>query len=150
MEVQKLGELYPLKILVAEDNLINQLVIKRMLNFFGFECVMANDGVEVLEFYKSDASFYHIIFMDLQMPRMGGLEACQKLRTTLPASRQPHIVALTANVLSKEKEYCLANGMDAFLPKPLELAELHRVLIERAKDVYQDRSDNLQIVDSSK
>ncbi|MEO5999461.1 MAG: two-component regulator propeller domain-containing protein [Chitinophagaceae bacterium] len=115
---------YPLKILVAEDNLINQKVIYHILNKLGYESTVVDNGLEVLK-VMSDNSF-DIILMDMQMPEMDGLETTQMIR--LRSGEQPVIVALTANTMQGDEEKCLQAGMDDYLRKPLKLEELMTML----------------------
>ncbi|MGV3507767.1 MAG: response regulator, partial [Sphingobacteriaceae bacterium] len=115
---------YPFKILVAEDNLINQKLIIRVLNKLGYEVALANNGVEVLEMLTKEN--YELIFMDVQMPEMDGLEATQLIRKTCEI--QPIIVAMTANAMAEDKEECLNAGMNDYLSKPIQLEGLTEML----------------------
>jgi len=123
------------KILVVEDVRINQTIVKMMLSKLGFECDVADNGLEALEALNS--SEYSIIFMDLQMPEMDGLTATKEIVKRYGQAR-PIIVAMTANVLKADRENCAAVGMDDFIPKPLLITELERTLSTR----YQ-RNDDL-------
>lgn len=116
------------KILVVEDIRINQTIIKMMLSKLGFECKVAANGLEALEALNSDK--YSIIFMDLQMPEMDGLTAAKEIVKRY-GQKRPIIVAMTANVLKKDREDCAAVGMDDFIPKPLLITELERALSTR-------------------
>eukprot|EP00456_Euglypha_rotunda_P047616 TRINITY_DN38054_c0_g1_i1.p1 TRINITY_DN38054_c0_g1~~TRINITY_DN38054_c0_g1_i1.p1 ORF type:complete len:130 (-),score=27.35 TRINITY_DN38054_c0_g1_i1:11-400(-) len=121
-----------MKILVAEDNVVNQKVITRMLLHYGYQCVVANDGIEAIEQLKKER--FDLIFMDIQMPRMGGLDACIHIRSNFPLDQQPQIIALTANVLQKEKEMCLQAGMNDFVSKPLDIKEIGRAVQQECRD----------------
>jgi len=128
-----MGKKFPLRILVVEDNGVNQKVIQRMLLHYGYECQIANDGLEAVDIVKKEISsstlpMFNLVFMDIQMPRMGGIESCTKIRALLQPRQQPRIVALTANVLPKEREMCLKAGMDDFVSKPLEISSLYNAL----------------------
>jgi len=131
-KLEEMGKKFPLKILVVEDNSVNQKVIKRMLLHYGYECQIANDGLEALELVQKELTtsspIFNLVFMDLQMPRMGGIESCSKIRALLQPHQQPRIVALTANVLPKEQEMCLEAGMDDFVSKPVEINCLYNAL----------------------
>ncbi|MFT5294501.1 MAG: signal transduction histidine kinase/CheY-like chemotaxis protein [Colwellia sp.] len=116
------------KILVVEDIRINQTIVKMMLSKLGFSCDVANNGIEALE--ALDNSKYSIIFMDLQMPEMDGLTATKEIVKRYGQDR-PIIVAMTANVLKKDRENCADVGMDDFIPKPLLITELVRALSTR-------------------
>ncbi len=111
---------YPLNILVAEDNSINQKLIKRILNKLGYEIDIANNGLEVVE--MMDKRPYDVIFMDVQMPQMDGLEATATVRQQSYA--QPFIIAMTANAMSEDRDICINAGMDDYLAKPMKMDEL--------------------------
>ncbi|KAM3096942.1 response regulator [Phormidesmis sp. 146-35] len=119
----KLSERYPLKILIAEDHVVNQKMAQLLLQHLGYCADIVNNGLEVLE--ALDRQAYDLVLMDLQMPEMDGLTAtrqiCQK------ASR-PRIIAMTANAMQGDREECLAAGMDDYLSKPIRLDTLTRVL----------------------
>ncbi|WP_052087689.1 PAS domain S-box protein [Paenibacillus wynnii] len=107
-----------LKILVAEDNDINQIVMQKMLEKRGHSVHIVDDGTEVVQALASDT--YDLIFMDVQMPRMNGLEATRVIKTSLPPEQQPIIVAVTANALKGDREHCLEAGMDDYISKPVK------------------------------
>ncbi|MEP2717846.1 response regulator [Pseudophaeobacter sp.] len=108
-----------LKLLIAEDNRTNQLVVTRMLKDAGYDITIAANGIEAVQHYKN--SHPDIVLMDMMMPGMDGVEATQKIREYELEARVPgsHIVALTANALEAHREKCLAAGMDDFLSKPI-------------------------------
>jgi PAS domain S-box-containing protein len=117
------------RVLLVEDNLINQAVARTMLEKLGLEVVTAADGREGVESFTADPDV-KIVFMDVQMPIMDGYEATRRLRDyetehTLP--RTP-VVALTANAMAEDRDACLAAGMDDFLPKPITKEELRSVV----------------------
>ncbi|UQZ33581.1 hybrid sensor histidine kinase/response regulator [Paenibacillus sp. PK3_47] len=107
----------PLSILVAEDNEINQIVLRKILEKRGFDVDVAVDGLQVVQMVGSKA--YDLIFMDIQMPGMSGLEATRIIKQTLPAGKVPVIIAVTANALKGDRELCLEAGMDEYISKPL-------------------------------
>ncbi|MEM7655385.1 MAG: ATP-binding protein [Bacteroidota bacterium] len=115
-------------ILVVEDHSINQLVITNLLKNLNYSADLANDGLEAIQAVKEKA--YDLILMDVQMPKMGGLEATQQIRRYLQEHGlpQPAIIALTASALIQERERCMAVGMDDFLTKPVKLETLSRTL----------------------
>jgi CheY-like chemotaxis protein len=117
---QKMGEIYPLRILIAEDNRVNQMVAKKMLANLSYETVDVVENGRLAVAAAQDNQ-YDLILMDIQMPRLDGLSATQEIRNLLPADRQPYIVALTANALKGDREHFLAGGMDSYLSKPVRL-----------------------------
>jgi CheY-like chemotaxis protein len=113
----------PLRILVAEDNLVNQKVAIRLLERLGYRPNVVSNGLEAVEAVRRQD--YDLVLMDIQMPEMDGLEAA---RCIVSSGRHPHLIALTANVLNDDREECLEAGMDDFLEKPLDLDTLRRAL----------------------
>jgi signal transduction histidine kinase/ligand-binding sensor domain-containing protein/CheY-like chemotaxis protein/HPt (histidine-containing phosphotransfer) domain-containing protein len=120
----------PLRVLLAEDNSINQKVALLMLERMGHRADVAADGFEVLEALRRQR--YDLILMDVQMPGMDGLEATRRIRAELPPERQPRIIAMTANAMREHQEACRAAGMDDFLAKPVLLEDL-RGAFQRAR-----------------
>nr|WP_146010998.1 response regulator [Siphonobacter sp. BAB-5405] len=116
---------YPLRILVAEDNLFNQKVVLRTLNKLGYEITLAGNGREVLDILEK--SSFDVILMDVQMPEMDGLEATRVIRSR--PWLQPIIIAMTANALPGDRDTCLQAGMNDYLSKPLQVNELKTCLI---------------------
>ncbi|MFD2161776.1 response regulator [Paradesertivirga mongoliensis] len=123
------AEKHPLKILIAEDNLINQKLILKVLSKLGYQAKLANNGQEVLDMIKAEA--FDVVLMDVQMPVMDGLEATRFIRENF--EKQPLIVAMTANALVEDREICISAGMDEYVSKPIKLEELTRVLAEISK-----------------
>ncbi|MCB0275815.1 MAG: response regulator, partial [Calditrichaeota bacterium] len=121
---------YPLSILLAEDNMVNQKLAVRMLAKMGYRSDVAANGLEALNAVKS--RHYDLILMDMQMPEMDGLEATQAIRR-LKGSEGPVIVALTANAMSGDRDLCLASGMDDYLSKPVSISALQDTLRKWAK-----------------
>jgi len=120
-----MAERNPLRILLAEDNSVNQKVGLLMLSNLGYRADIADNGFQVLEAVKKVA--YDLIFMDIQMPEMDGVEATHRLRDTLE-TRCPYIIALTANALEGDREKFLAQGFDDYLSKPLSPERLRSAL----------------------
>jgi CheY-like chemotaxis protein len=118
----------PLRILVAEDNVINQKVALLLLRQLGYAADVAADGEETLAALRRQR--YDVILMDVQMPGMDGLEAARRIRDEWPAEERPRIIAVTANALREDRETCLAAGMDDYLSKPVLLEDL-RVALSR-------------------
>jgi PAS domain S-box-containing protein len=115
-----------LRILLAEDNNINQMLALRMLEHLGYKPDLANNGLEALKLIEQRD--YDVVLMDLHMPVIDGKKATEHIRTMIPESRQPYIIALTAYVMSGDRERCLAIGMDEYLSKPVELEQLRSIL----------------------
>jgi PAS domain S-box-containing protein len=118
----------PMSILVAEDSDINRKLAVSMLRKFGYSCEVAHDGAEAVE--KVKAQRFDLVFMDLQMPVMDGLEATRQIVSTLAPHRRPRIVAMTANALPADRQRCLDAGMDDYIAKPI-LPVSVQALIER-------------------
>jgi PAS domain S-box-containing protein len=114
-----------LKILLAEDNRINQMVAMGLLQKLGYAADLATNGAEVLA--KLETRSYELVLMDCQMPEMDGYEATQRIRQ-LPPERQPRVVAMTANALRGENDRCLAAGMDDYISKPVRIDVLREVI----------------------
>jgi len=117
-----LADEVPLKVLLAEDNPVNQKVALGLLDRLGYRADLAANGRQAVA--KAEQQPYDLILMDLQMPEMDGLEASRLIRSRLPAGRQPKIIALTANAMQGDRELCLAAGMDDYVAKPVKLAEI--------------------------
>ncbi len=115
---------HPMQLLVAEDNPMNQKLIMRILHKLGYLPELANDGKEVLDMFAKQK--FDLILMDIQMPQMDGLEATRLLRTRY--GPKPFVIAMTANVLSEDKEACVKAGMNDFIAKPVSLPALLEVL----------------------
>ena len=120
---------FPLKILVAEDNIINQKVAQRVLLSFGYQIDLAATGLEAVAAVERQK--YDLLFMDIQMPGMDGLEATRCICATYPETERPYIVAMTANAMKEDREACLSSGMDDYLSKPIRPENI-KIVIERA------------------
>ncbi|MRN57015.1 PAS domain S-box protein [Paenibacillus monticola] len=115
-----------LRILVAEDNEINQIVLRKILEKWGHSVDVANDGIEVVQ--RVTHEIYDLIFMDVQMPRMNGIDATKIIQESLPADQLPVIIAVTANALKGDREFCLEAGMDEYISKPLKGETLKNII----------------------
>ncbi len=133
-----LGLRLPLRILLAEDNVINQKVALLLLQRAGYRADIAANGQEVLDAVATKA--YDLILMDVQMPEMDGLEATRHLRGPGPWLGKPRIVAVTADVMQEGKEACIAAGMDDFMAKPIRVHELMRLLERSAVQQAKERA----------
>ncbi len=128
-----LGERHPLRILLAEDNTVNQKLALRLLQQMGYRADLAGNGIEAIESVARQT--YDVVLMDVQMPEMDGLEATREIvkRWPGPQSRRPRIVAMTANAMQGDRETCLAAGMDDYVVKPIRV----EALVEALKQVEQ-------------
>ncbi len=117
-----LGNKSPLRILLAEDNAINQKVAMQMLKKLGYQADVAANGLEVLQAIERQP--YDVILMDVQMPEMDGIEATKRIRALWPSGPGPMIMAITAFALEGDKDRCLDAGMNDYLSKPIQLEEL--------------------------
>jgi PAS domain S-box-containing protein len=126
------GQIRGIRILVAEDNPVNQMVVQRILERLGYRAEFVANGREVLEALKRQ--HYDVILMDVQMPWMDGLQATREIRARQWAGGQPHIIAVTANAMQQDRENCLEAGMDDYLAKPVRLEQLADALERAARD----------------
>jgi len=118
-----------LKVLLAEDNIVNQRVALRLLERLGYRVDVAGNGLEVLQALERQS--YDVVLMDVQMPEMDGLEASRQISKTFRPGKKPWIIAMTANAMEGDREACLAAGMNDYLCKPVQMTALRNVL-ERA------------------
>lgn len=131
------NEHVPLRILLAEDNLVNQKVALKMLDRLGYRADVAADGEEVIRAVRRQQ--YDVVLMDIQMPQMDGIRATQLIRRELDLDMQPHIIAMTANALAGDKEKYLEIGMNAYVSKPVHIDELKDVLKHAGSIVHSAR-----------
>jgi signal transduction histidine kinase/CheY-like chemotaxis protein/HPt (histidine-containing phosphotransfer) domain-containing protein len=126
-----LADRLPLKILVVEDNATNQLLMLRVLQKMGYVADTAGNGVEALDALKRQ--HYDIVFMDVEMPEMNGIETTRAIVSRWPEQERPFIVGTTAYALESDARECLDAGMNAYLSKPIKIEDLQRILQERGK-----------------
>jgi CheY-like chemotaxis protein len=117
---------HPLRILLAEDNVVNQKLALRLLQQMGYRADLASNGLEALESVQRQT--YDVVLMDVQMPEMDGLEASRKINTRWQPQERPRIIAMTANAMQGDREMCLAAGMDDYLTKPIRVERLVEAL----------------------
>ena len=123
-----LAERHPLRILLAEDNVVNQKLALRLLQQMGYRADVAANGIEAIECVERQP--YDVVLMDVQMPEMDGLEASRRIVAAQPdAARRPRIVAMTANAMQGDREECLAAGMDDYVTKPIRVDALVEALM---------------------
>jgi CheY-like chemotaxis protein len=123
----QLSEKYPLRILVAEDNPVNQKLAQRILQKMGYKPDLVANGIEVIEALRRQQ--YDLILMDVQMPEMDGLDATREIIREFGEESRPRIIAMTANAMRGDREVCLSAGMDDYISKPIRLVELQEILI---------------------
>ncbi|HJR02606.1 MAG TPA: GAF domain-containing protein [Methylomirabilota bacterium] len=112
----------PLRILLAEDNVVNQKLALRLLGQMGYRADLAANGLEAIEAVARQT--YDVVLMDVQMPEVDGLEASREINRRWPGERRPRIVAMTANAMQGDRELCAAAGMDDYVAKPIRVDEL--------------------------
>ncbi|MEO7152838.1 MAG: response regulator [Burkholderiaceae bacterium] len=117
-----LAAAHPLRILLAEDNAVNQKLALRLLQQMGYRADVAANGLEALAAVERQA--YDVVLMDVQMPEMDGLEASRHIVAAAPSAQRPRSVAMTANAMAGDREACLAAGMDDYVTKPIRVEQL--------------------------
>ncbi len=128
------SDAHALRLLLAEDNAVNQKVALKMLERLGYTAAVANNGKEAV--ISAQAEPFDVILMDMMMPEMDGLEATRRLLANPPPYGTPYIIALTANVMQEDRRRCKEAGMQDFLAKPIQYQALGKAL-ERAKQYLQ-------------
>ena len=126
-----------LRILLAEDNAVNQKVALRLLDQLGYRADVAANGLEALEALERQP--YDVVLMDVQMPELDGLDASRRIRERWPAEARPRIIAMTANAMPEDRQACFAAGMDDYLAKPIRPTELAEAL-SRARPLGDTRT----------
>jgi len=127
----RLADRHPLRVLVAEDNLVNQKIALLMLERLGYRADLVANGLEAVEAVRRVP--YDVVLMDLQMPELDGLDATRQILAEHPAGRRPRIIALTANAFEDDRLECLAAGMDDHLSKPLQKEKLESALLRSSR-----------------
>jgi signal transduction histidine kinase/DNA-binding response OmpR family regulator len=125
----RMAERLPLRLLLAEDNVVNQKVALLMLRRLGYRADVVGNGLEVLDALERQP--YDLVLMDVQMPELDGLETTRRICRDWPPAQRPRIIAMTANAILGDRELCLDAGMDDYISKPVRIEELIRAL-ERA------------------
>jgi CheY-like chemotaxis protein len=119
---------HPLRILLAEDNVVNQKLALRLLQQMGYRADLASNGLEAVESVKRQT--YDVVLMDVQMPEMDGLDATRAICARWNAHERPRIVAMTANAMQGDRDMCLAAGMDDYVTKPIRVERLVEALTQ--------------------
>ncbi|MBD1813360.1 response regulator [Microcoleus vaginatus DQ-U2] len=127
-----------IRILLAEDNVVNQKVATHLLDRIGYRADIAANGLEVLEALKRQS--YDVVLMDVQMPNMDGLEATRRICQEWPANKKPRIIAMTANAMQGDREKCLEAGMDDYITKPVRREEL-ALALSKCSPLNRDELD---------
>jgi signal transduction histidine kinase/DNA-binding response OmpR family regulator/HPt (histidine-containing phosphotransfer) domain-containing protein len=141
----QMGQQWPLRILLAEDNVTNQKLALRLLARMGYHADVAASGVEVLA--ALERQIYDVVLMDVQMPQMDGLEATRRLRRDLPKARQPRVIAMTANAMQGDRERCLAAGMNDYVSKPIRVEDLIQALSKSSPLTASQASEAPPVLD---
>ena len=134
---QNLSENLPLKILIAEDNIVNQKVASKIFNRLGYEVDVVINGIKVLEALQKQT--YDVIFMDVQMPEMDGIEATKQIIKSTDLHPRPYIIAMTANAMDGDREICLNAGMDDYISKPVNVNLLVEALLRSQHGIKTER-----------
>ena len=127
-EIDKtLAERVPLRILLADDNRVNQKVGSAFLQKMGYRVEVASNGLEVIQALGRQP--FDLIFLDVQMPEMDGFEAARQIRSTWSEAERPRLIAMTGNAMQGDREKCLEAGMDDYISKPIRVKELEHILV---------------------
>jgi CheY-like chemotaxis protein len=127
-----MGSKHPLRILVAEDNAVNQKVAQAMLAKLGYSVDLASDGAEAVQAVRRQR--YDLVLMDIQMPRVDGLQATRRISSHFRNGMRPWIVAMTATATADDRRRCKKAGMDDYIPKPVTRAKLVDALMKCVKE----------------
>ncbi len=126
--IPQLAEQFPLRILLAEDNVVNQKIALLLLQRIGYRADMAANGLEVLQALRRQP--YDVVLMDIHMPEMDGLAATRCICQEWSQSQRPRVIAVTANAMQGDRQICLDAGMDDYISKPIQVEELTQVLMQ--------------------
>ncbi len=137
LDNQNIASDFPMKILLAEDNLINQKLAERVLEIFGYQVDLAENGQQAFDMMQKNG--YDLILMDVMMPDVDGIEATRLIRSELGAKHQPIIIAVTANALKGDKELCIEAGMNDYISKPINTQELRDLLVMYGDGIRKKR-----------
>ncbi len=145
---KNLGTEMPLRILLAEDNTVNQRVALRIFEKLGYRADVAANGIEAVENVRNIN--YDIVFMDVLMPEMDGYEATKIILDEFQPDERPKIIAMTANAMQGDRETCLEAGMDDYLSKPIRIEDLQKVLSKWGKKIYEEKNEIISALKSKK
>ncbi len=142
---RELAQKLPLRILVADDSVVNQKVARLLLERMGYRADLAANGLEVLEALQRQS--YDLVLMDVQMPELDGLETTKKIVSETTVDDRPRIIAVTAGAMRGDRERCLAAGMDDYVSKPVQALELQAALMRAgglnapSREALQDQAE---------
>jgi len=131
-----------MNILLVEDNVVNQKVALKILEKLGYKADIANNGLEAVE--NSKLKDYDIIFMDILMPKLGGLDATKRIRELNGATNNPKIIAMTADTMMNDREACLESGMDDYVNKPIRVEDLRPLLYKWQNIISDEKKVNVE------
>ena len=133
-----LSKKYPLNILLAEDNVVNQKVAQHILQRLGYRIDTVSDGIEAVEAVRRQN--YDIVLMDVQMPNMDGLETTRRILQEADAAQCPFIIAMTAGAMQRDSQRCFDAGMRDFISKPIQIPKLIEVLTKAAEQIFAQQA----------
>jgi CheY-like chemotaxis protein len=136
-----LGSRFPLRILVADDNRVNQRVGQALLEKLGYRAEVVSNGLEVL--HALELHSYDIVFLDVQMPEMDGLNAAREIHRRWSEEDRPRIIAMTAEAMLGDRERCLEAGMDDYLAKPIRIVDLRAALERCGREAFPARTGHV-------
>jgi PAS domain S-box-containing protein len=141
---------FPLKILIVEDNLVNQKVAVRILKKLGYDSDLASNGLEAIE--SMTIEDYDLIFMDLLMPKMDGFEATKRIKEEMSEKKNIKIIAMTADTMMNDKDSLVAAGLDDYVTKPINVDHLREIInkwkdiIEKEREIHLDKLKNTEVI----
>ena len=141
------GDVVPMRILVAEDNIINQKLVLKILQQLGYRAEVASNGVEVIDSLRRQ--HYDIVFMDIQMPEMDGIETTKYIHTHWKKENRPVIIAMTANAMKGDKEKFISEGMDDYISKPIIMEEVSSLISKWGKTTSEQKKNGKPKLKSS-
>ena len=147
LQTQKSTASNKIKILLVEDNNVNQMVATRMLQRIGYNADLASNGLEAVEAIGNIG--YDLVFMDISMPEMDGLTACSIVRANNNLPKQPIIIAMTANAMHGDRENYLKVGMDDYISKPVNLEELKKIIEKWGEKISYQKQNDFVVKDDS-
>ncbi len=136
---------WPLRILLAEDNTVNQKVALKILEKMGYRADVSGNGIEVLQAINKIK--YDLILMDILMPEMDGYETTRVIRKEYPEDSRPKIIAMTANAMQGDREKCIEAGMDDYISKPVRVEELQEALKKWGEVIIEHKNDALAAIE---